>query len=281
LVQVLYSLTKWLMENGLTAEELLTISTGRSRRNVKEAPDPNVKKKSSAEALAKKEKIVLLNELYSQLKPWLLGKESFVSGTFDKRFARIIYDVIAQSVLVAKAETRLVRSNEKALVEAAHEAIARVDRLTKADFLGLGLEEKIADKIFANLVLMGYLTADGMLNEAMMPESSANFTIETDFTYLQETLFATIQTLHEGHVDVAIYPSDLRSLGLAKAQLDELYDNLIFNGFLSEDGTLLQGSTLSSTIWICLRSTQASVNTRVKCTPLSMQRLKNLSRAKS
>ncbi len=244
LVQFLYSLTKWLLENDLKAEELLKISTGRYRRNLTEATGLNDGKKSSAEAMAAKEKIALLNELYGQLRPWLLDAESFVSSTFDQRFARIIHDVITQSVLVSKADTRLVRSNEKALMEAAYEAIDRVDLVTKADFLGLGLEEKIADKIFANLVLMGYLTTDGILNEAMMPESPSNFSLETDFTYIQEALFEVIQTLHEGHVDVAIYPSDLESLNLSKAHLDEIYDNLIFNGFLSEEGTLLQGSTL-------------------------------------
>ncbi|MGF1521427.1 MAG: Tc toxin subunit A [Leptolyngbyaceae cyanobacterium] len=238
LVQILHSLTRWLMKYSLTAEELLKISTGRYRRYLKDVTDLSQQQELDIEIITRKEKIVLLNTLYSQLKPWLLNQSSFANNIFDQRFARIIYEAIASTALVAEADFRLVRFHEQALMAAAHETIGRVDQLTQTDFRGLGLEAKIADKIFANLVLMGYLTTTGRLNETMMPESPSNFNLETDFTYLQETLFEAIQALHEEYVDVAIYPSDLdaklASLDLSKAHLDELYDNLIFNGFLSE-----------------------------------------------
>ena len=153
LIQLLYSLTKWLMDNGLTAEELLKISTGRHRRNLKETIDLNNEKKSSAEVIAKKEKISLLNNVYDQLKPSLLDAASFVSNTFDSRFARIIHNGVMNSALAVKAAKRLVHTHEKVLMAVAHEAIERAELITQADFLGLGREEKVADKIFANLTL--------------------------------------------------------------------------------------------------------------------------------
>ncbi|MEM9218659.1 MAG: hemopexin repeat-containing protein [Cyanobacteria bacterium P01_F01_bin.150] len=246
LVQLLHSLTQWLMDNGLTAEELLKISTGRHRCNLKEAIDLNDEKESSAEVMAKKEKIALLNNVYGQLKPSLLDTASFVSNTFDSRFSRIIHNGVMNSALAVKADKRLVHTHEKVLMEVALDAIERVELITQADFLGLGLEEKIADKIFANLTLMGYLSTEGMLDGAMLPESASSFSLETDFTDIKEDLFEIIQALNDENVDAAIYPSDFESLELSKAHLDELYDNLIFNGFLSEDGTLLQGSTFDS-----------------------------------
>jgi hypothetical protein len=252
LIQLLHSLTRWLMEQGLTAEEFLKITTGRLAATSRPRSVLTDQQALAAATAAKTEKITLLNTLYTQLKPWLLNDASFISNTFDSRFARLIYDQIAQSDLVSKADARLVRFQADALSPVIYAAIARLDVITQADFLDLGLEAKIAQKIFANLVFRGYLTTEGRLDEARLPASAAEFALESDFSDLKPALFETIATLHENHVDVAIYPSDLEGLGLSKMELGELYDNLIFNGFLGEDGALLQGSTFTSEDYLAL-----------------------------
>ena len=247
LVQSLISLTRWLNEQGLSAADLLKISTGRYQRTLKAASVLTEGAKRSMVDAAKAEKIARLNAVYVQLKPWLLNETSFVFNDIDSRLARIIYgQVVTQRMLVAKADARLVHDHPQAITTAAYAAIDQIDLITRDDFLGIGLAEKIADKIFSNLVLMGYLTVEGVLNQAALPVSASSFSLETDFDPLKAPVFGIIRSLYENHADVAIYPSDLNSLGLTKPQLDELYHNLIFNGFLSETGELLQSLTFDS-----------------------------------
>ncbi len=248
LVQVLSGVSAWLAAHDLRAKELGRISAGLFPRRLKPVRERKGHTTPTAEDAARAEKINLLDQLYQNFKPRLLSEKSFVFGAFDDRFARIVHAMITQQedVLVAKADPRLVRFDQDALVSAAHEAIEHADQITRDDFLGLGLEDRIADKIFKNLVFMGYLTPEGTLQEEKLPKSPEDFHIETDFTQVQESLFETVAQLHKDYVDTAIYPADLEFLGLPKNEQDELYDNLIFNGFLSEEGTLLQNDAFES-----------------------------------
>jgi hypothetical protein len=49
--------------------------------------------------------------------------------------------------------------------------------------------------------------------------------------------------LQVGDVATVLYPSDLADLGLTDAEAAELYDNLVFHGYLDSDGQVLLDGT--------------------------------------
>ena len=62
-------------------------------------------------------------------------------------------------------DDRLLQQNSDGAEQAAHEALNRLRVIRPSDFLGLGVEEKMQDKIYNNLVIKGYIKADGTLIE--------------------------------------------------------------------------------------------------------------------
>ncbi|WP_027710252.1 hypothetical protein [Zooshikella ganghwensis] len=249
LIQVLASVVNWLNENELSVADLLMITTGDEPRDLTAANREEADLNQEAKELQNKlEKLTHLNQLYSQIKPSLLTKESFVGGSLDQRFSRLIHDTITtpHSPLIAPFDSRLVRFSESEAKMAAQSAIERLSLVTRDDFMGLSIEETIAQKISQNLILMGYLSTDGTLDSEMFPEEVAEFAVETDFTPVHDQLYDKIAEIHKNYVDAALYPSDLEFLGLTKRETEELYDNLIFNNYLESDGTLKQHATFES-----------------------------------
>ena len=110
------------------------------------------------------------------------------------------------------------------------------------DFVGLGLAEHVQQKIFTNLVLRGFVQADGGIIESRLPQSEDGFALAGNFDADGETVFELIGGLCQeaDGDDVAVVPSDLESLEtLSPDEQAELYDNLIFNRYLDTDGTVL------------------------------------------
>ncbi|NET62455.1 MAG: hypothetical protein F6K47_42065 [Symploca sp. SIO2E6] len=70
----------------------------------------------------------------------------------------------------------------------------------------------------------------------------SKFHIDTDFTQIRSELFNQISKLHQDHEDVSLYPSDLKPLGLQAFESRELYHNLIFNGYIDDQGALVEKS---------------------------------------
>ncbi|MFG1682588.1 hemopexin repeat-containing protein [Nonomuraea sp. NPDC049269] len=130
----------------------------------------------------------------------------FVSQRFSSRASRAIHDALTTGA-------------------DAYDALTGLGQVSAADFMGLGLGDRLANKIFANLVLRGDLAADGTL--VRVPRE-----LGTDFSAYQDK----VQTL----VDMlggAFFPSDLADLpGLSPAQRTELYDNLLHNGYVAGNG---------------------------------------------
>ncbi|MFI6323786.1 hemopexin repeat-containing protein [Nonomuraea sp. NPDC050556] len=132
----------------------------------------------------------------------------FVSKRFSERASRAIFDALPEA--------------------SPYEALTGLAEATEADFLGLGLGDALAAKIFANLVFLGSVAADGTLVE--VPTAVA-----TDFSGLRDRVTRLLRRL-----DGRCYPSDLDDLpGLTAPQREELYDNLVYNGYLSTEGDIL------------------------------------------
>jgi hypothetical protein len=242
LVQTVMKLVKWMQANDFTGEELKKIASGDYTEKIEINPLPKEKDEKTEEEIAREQKIRYLDAFYQQYKTLFFGEELFLTNPFDKRSARIIYDTVLESnTLVSKKDNRLVFFNEEDARQAAYRAVNRFDIITRDDFFGLGIEEKIADKIFKNLVLKGYISTSGIIDEEKFADIEPDsFEIDTDFSSLKQKLFDKIVDLSTRFVDVAIFPSDLKDLQLEEAETRQLYDNLVLNGFLDEKGALLQ-----------------------------------------
>jgi hypothetical protein len=253
LVQILCPIAHWLQANDFAPGELRQWLTGADQNE-------------TAAKTRQQQKIAFLNTLYQQFKPVMLDASLFESETVNRRSARIIYQtLIAQnSLLVSSQDHRLVNDVPDLVQQSIYLALTRFDQISPDDFLDLGLEQKLLDKLFNQLILKEYIDTEGKLIEAHFPIANlAQFQLETDFSAYREDLFLLIHQLlmntlegNEAETDgegandleemvsnaeLAIYPSDLEGLdNLSGNHRNELFDNLIFNGYLDEEGNVLQ-----------------------------------------
>jgi hypothetical protein len=287
LVQMLCAISQWMQTYDLTSGELKEWLTG--------AYD------EASAKVTQQQKIDFLNNLYQQFKPAMFDAFIFETEALDSRTARIVHQTFSEtsSGLVSSSDRRLVHYDPLLTEKAAYQALTRLQRIYPADFTGLGLESKMLDKIFNNLILKGYISTEGILLEERFPQSAELFQLETDFSTHRDDLFMIIHDLlvdgmeidsdemgddqddeeldeeemlddemDEGIdiddemidddgmdeeetskprpsavelVELSIYPSDLEVItDLLEKERDELYDNLIFNGYIDEEGTVLK-----------------------------------------
>ncbi|XVV15472.1 hemopexin repeat-containing protein [Actinoplanes sp. CA-131856] len=139
----------------------------------------------------------------------------FESERFGPRAAQVIHDLLPEL--------------------SAYEVLGELPQVAAEDLLGLGLDDRLATKIYTNLVLRGYLDPDGI------PLTGEEPVLAGDFTAWQHSLSWLLADLWEQDDLPMCFPSDLRALdGLDDAGRAELYDNLIFNGYVDTDGRLLR-----------------------------------------
>ncbi|MFF5075974.1 hemopexin repeat-containing protein [Actinoplanes sp. NPDC000266] len=141
--------------------------------------------------------------------------EIFVSERFGPRAAQVIHDLLPEL--------------------SAYEVLGELPVVVADDLLGLGLDDRLATKIYTNLVLRGYLDPDGI------PLTGEEPVLAGDFTAWQHSLSWLLADLWEQDDLPMCFLSDLRALdGLDDAGRAELYDNLIFNGYVDTDGRMLR-----------------------------------------
>ena len=246
LVQVVYGLTQWMQKNDFSAHDLLKITSGDyvDKIGLKKIDDtmPVIKVKTQRE-IDEQEKLALFNGWHQAFKA-LHFKQSFLKEAgLDDRTSRLIYQTLSDKKYhLINKEHRLISFDANHVRKAAIDALNQIDTITEQDFLGLGIGEKIADKIYDNLIHKGHLNTQGRLIEDQPTGDVTEFYIDTDFTPIRSELFTQISKLHQDYEDVSIYPSDLKSLGLHEFESRELYHNLIFNGYLDEQGVLIEKS---------------------------------------
>ncbi|MGW0809826.1 hemopexin repeat-containing protein [Nonomuraea sp. NPDC002799] len=161
--------------------------------------------------------------------------EVLISDRFDERAAHVLHGVLTTYTdgVVSPHDPRLLRIDPATVVTAAYHAVGDLALLTEGDFRGLGLGDRLAGKIYANLVIRGVVQPDGLLATEELP---MELTLAGSFGMFRETLFGLIAGL-----DGLFYPSDLAAAlpQLSDADRAELYDNLVHNGYLTEDGEVL------------------------------------------
>ncbi|HEU5102570.1 MAG TPA: hemopexin repeat-containing protein, partial [Roseiflexaceae bacterium] len=276
LVQMLAAVAAWMQANDFSSEELNQILSGRYR--------------SATEASNRSQKIALLDELYQQFKAVMLTADVFASDRFSARTAQVIHRVLTEPGhgLVCEKDQRLVRFDAALASTVAYKVLDQLAVIHSQDFRQLGLEQRLLDKIVANLIFKGYLNPEGEIAQARLPKQATEFVLASDFSAHTDAVFTLIHDFytnatqaqddqdHSGAelgededalessddlaedaqsdrdfgpeilagddpIELALFPSDLEALEeLSEAERNELYDNLIFNGYIDSEGNVLQ-----------------------------------------
>ncbi|MET0132699.1 MAG: hemopexin repeat-containing protein, partial [Kibdelosporangium sp.] len=216
LAQMLFAVVTWMQAAGFAAQELTGILGGRP-----EADDGGQE---------------LTDSVNQAFEPVALVPTRFEGSRFGDRAAKVVYEVLTgyDTGVVARPDGRLVQLDLPVATHAAYDAVTDLGVIADGDFRGLGLGERLRDKMFANLVLLGQLTTDGVLQVA----STDGLVLATDFTAHNETVFKLIGTVAEGAA--SFFLSDLSQLpDLPPQHRAELYDNLIYHGYLEQEGELV------------------------------------------
>ncbi|MBO3752769.1 hypothetical protein J5X84_42535 [Streptosporangiaceae bacterium NEAU-GS5] len=217
LAQTLLAVTAWMRDWGFGEQDLSEI-----------LGEP-------ATSESEQEQQAVLAALKDKFETVAFGPEAFLSDRFDERSAQVVHDVLTayDSGVVSPRDPRLLRLDPAAVPAAAYDAVSDLSVLTKEDFEDLGLADRLTAKIFTNLVISGLLQSDGLLTTEEQPAEPA---LAGEYDDLGGDLFTAIAGL-EG----AFYPSDLAGVfpDLSAAEQSELYDNLIYNGYLDDSGQVL------------------------------------------
>ncbi|MFL6129184.1 MAG: hemopexin repeat-containing protein, partial [Mycobacteriales bacterium] len=244
LVQTLVAVERWLQSSALSGRELLAVlgggGTAPAQPQTQTQPPP-----PAASAL----QAAVLDGIRERFEAVELAPELFVSDRFSERAAQVVHGVVAAETdgVVSPRDDRLLRLDPTAAASAAYLAVTELGRITAEDFLELGLDEGLTTKIFTNLVLRGLVGADGVLVEEALPEPGQDLVLAGDFSDYQVPVFDLVASFCGTPGDdglpaqtAVFYPSDLADVGgLTEAEQAELYDNLVFNGYLDADGNVL------------------------------------------
>lgn len=251
LIQILFAIANWMQLHDFTSKELKYLLMGQYSYETTEQAN-------------QEQKISQLNTLYQQFQPVLFGIDVLQFDTFDSRSVGIIHRILTEdgSPLVSAKDKRILKADRSSVEALAYKSLEQLDVITPSDFRNLGLGQKVLDKMFNHLIRYEYINIDGQLNETKLPLTLDKFHIETDFNEYKGQLFEFIQNLLADEVEymsadddsdddleaefgksisIAIYPSDLeRFQDLTASERNELYENLIFNGYIDEQGNILQ-----------------------------------------
>jgi receptor-binding and translocation channel-forming TcA subunit of Tc toxin/ABC toxin-like protein/neuraminidase-like protein/hemopexin/virulence plasmid A protein len=238
LMQTLFAVVRWLQATGLSSTDLLEI-IGRPAT----AATPEAGSTDDVDTAL----LATISDQFGMLAP---TAEVFQSGRFSQRAAQVIYDVIAAAGPAGGVP--LLRVAPDRIAATAHSALTDLAVVAEGDFLGLGLDERFAMKVFANLRWGGYLGEDGSIVADRVPASAAELRLAGDFDARRDELFTLMSAFCTGtagddtgealpvEIESSWYfPSDLAALpGLSETEQAELYDNLIFHGYLDASGRI-------------------------------------------
>jgi hypothetical protein len=233
LAQTLVGAVRWMRAGGMTGGELIGVLGGA-------AVEPADATDGPAAVLAR------LVEEFAAVE---LAADLFVSDRFSERAAQVVHSVVASDVegVVSARDDRLLRVEPDRAASTAYAAVTALAVVVAADFCGLGLGERDTAKVFTNLVLAGHLEPDGTLAPDRLPETPAGLRLSGTFAAYRDPIFALIAgdcIGQDGDVPAetaACYPSDLVEFtDLTAAEQAELYDNLVFNGYLDPDGLVVR-----------------------------------------
>ncbi len=153
--------------------------------------------------------------------------------------------------LAAKEQQHLLMAYEPRKIQALTEDfIQQLTTVHDYEFMDLQLERKLQEKIVKNLVNHQVIDGTGKILtqnwvDGQFP-SVYDFQLEFDFSQRHQAIFEIIQGIYEevaaaqleadDTIEVQIFKSDFETLGLSAAEIRELYDTLIYNGYIDEQG---------------------------------------------
>ncbi|NMO53404.1 hypothetical protein HH310_19715 [Actinoplanes sp. TBRC 11911] len=234
LMQQLYALTRWLSDAGLDARDLcliLGVPTGPSGGD---------------------EDAAVLESLRERFDALGVTAETFRSVRFGDRAAQVVADVVTSAA--PEGALGVVRLDPAQVAPTAHGALEELAIVADGDLTGIGLGDRLAAKILANLGWGGYLGAGAVILPERLPADAADLRLAGTFEAYRDVLFKMIATICEGPGMLPVpgedeepaagdpswyFPSDLGMLtGLSDTERAELYDNLVFHGYLDASGQI-------------------------------------------
>jgi len=264
--QSLLWLHDWMQRQQLSAEELKRIQVG-DRQG------------ATAEAAAQTADLARVNAIYQQLEPTLLTRGSFRPQLPSDAAARRVHAVVSDRVgsLVSAGDPRLIIGGREQSETAFYAALGSFLQVQPDDLRGLGLGEKLQAKIVDDLVLSGHIRSDGTLDEARWPatadafEPCEHFDRQAVFQHIHDLYAAALEAPEleaEEGAELLLFPSDFEGVRalvggpraggadaedatapvggkLSSAQAKALYDNLIYNNVIDDQGSVLQPAFFS------------------------------------
>jgi hypothetical protein len=214
LAQTLFAVVSWAQAAGFSGQELTEVLGGR--------PDAD-------DTLT-----AVVDGIRTAFEQVAFDPGVFAGERFGARAAEVVHGALSEDDgVVSPADDRLLRVAPDAAEAAAHAAITELGVLVAEDFLGLGLGERLQGKIFGNLALLGYLAPDGTL----IADTVDDLVLASDFEPYRAELFKLVGTFAD--TTEAFFLSDLAGLNsLTPPRQAELYDNLLFHGYVDDGGTL-------------------------------------------
>ncbi|EAY28277.1 Tc toxin subunit A-related protein [Microscilla marina] len=264
LVQTLWSLNQWMQKTGFTAEELQAIVGDRfcdlAEADAEDCPEdtPEVlglmtqqaQKLEKAREASQKADLELLNQMYQQFKPLAFGNDLFKGGRFDERQSRMLAESLLAEPkgVLSAADSRLMFYKADQVQEIAYKALKTLGHISPLDFENLGLEDALLDKLYHQLILKGYLSPEGVLQETVLPAEANDWLVSTNLSHYRHPLFMRLHELYkdalaivgdQDAVEVSLYLSDLLKMGVAETHAEELLSNLEFNQYLDANGAVV------------------------------------------
>ena len=144
----------------------------------------------------------------------------------------------------------LLNYEPREVSELAAEFIQQLGSLRNDEFIDLSLGNKLREKIVRNLVNhqvidgSGLILTQNLVNYQLAPVE--DFMLAYDFSTMAQPVFELFYRVYEEGaaeqqeeadlVEVQVFKSDLQDLGLTPSEARELYDDLIYNGYIDEQG---------------------------------------------
>ncbi|WP_088889118.1 hemopexin repeat-containing protein [Leptolyngbya ohadii] len=243
LLESLIALTRWMKEFGYSAEMLWKIVNG--------APT------TDRETVEQKiQDLALYNALLQSFKASENRPDTLKDVLGDERASHFAFRLIKDRC-GAKRESQskelkhlLLAYDSREIDELTEDFIRQLTIISDDEFVSLQLESKLQDKIFNNLVNhqiidgSGRLLTENLVDRRLPPLSA--FILEHDFSDLQQNIFELFHRIYQEDaasqleaddtIEIQVFKSDLKELGLTEAECRELYDDLIYNGYIDEQG---------------------------------------------
>ncbi|NJR38059.1 MAG: hypothetical protein HC781_03415 [Leptolyngbyaceae cyanobacterium CSU_1_4] len=254
LLESLMALNQWMKEFGYSAETLWKIVNGAPLTDREQAEQ-------------KSQDLALYNTLLQSFKASEIGPDTLKEALGDERASRFAFSLIkgrcgtqsgkfshhkpyTSDYSSKEPQHLLLDYNPRQIAELTDDFILQLNTIGEYEFVSLQLGTKLQEKIFNHLVNHQMIDGSGkILTENLVDRQLPPFPmfkLEHDFSDIQQSVFELFYQIYqedsatqleaEDSIEIQVFKSDLKELGLTEAEARELYDTLIYNGYIDEQG---------------------------------------------